>query len=56
MQGEVDNLQAELKRKEGDIGIINTEKDRLINRMKVEEGKIFGAKNPLGQHSARTMT
>ncbi len=42
MQGEVDNLQSELKRKEGDIGIMNTEKDRLLNRMKVEEGNIKG--------------
>ena len=38
MQAEVDSLHVEVSRRESNIELVNTEKERLINRLKTEEG------------------
>ena len=38
MQAEVDSLHVEVSRRESSIDLVNTEKERLINRLKTEEG------------------
>ena len=38
MQAEVDSLQVEVSRRESNIDMVNTEKERILNRLKAEEG------------------
>ena len=38
MQAQFDSMQIEVKRKESSLDLVNTEKDRLCNRLKAEEG------------------
>ena len=38
MQAEVDSLHVEVSRRESSIDLVNTEKERLINRLRTEEG------------------
>ena len=38
MQAEVDGLQMEVKRKESNLDMISTEKERILSRLKTEEG------------------
>lgn len=38
MQLEIDDLQLEVKRKETDIALLKTEKEKLMERVRDEEG------------------
>ena len=38
MQAEVDSLHVKVSRRESSIELANTEKERLINKLKTEEG------------------
>lgn len=38
MQLEIDDLQLEMKRKETDIALLKTEKEKLMERVRDEEG------------------
>ena len=40
MQAEVDGLHMEIKRRDANIDLLTTEKERLQGKLKVEEGKI----------------
>ena len=39
MQGEVDGLHTEVKRRDSNLDLVSTEKERMMGRLKVEEGK-----------------
>ena len=41
MQDEVDNLQVEMKRKDANIDLVHQDKDRLVGRIRAEEGELY---------------
>ena len=41
MQGEFDSAQLELKRNEASVEILATEKERVLAKMKAEEGIVY---------------
>ena len=40
MQAEFDGMTLEVKRKESSLEMANTEKERILNRLKAEEGQL----------------
>lgn len=42
LQLEIDDLQLEVKRKDTDLALMNTEKEKLMERLRDEEGRTHG--------------
>ena len=55
MQAEVDGLNMDVKRKESSLDLINAEKDRVLNRLRNEEGDLYNLILELRNNTAVTL-